>query len=69
MWARYKCKDCNGEVNYFKSTPTKQCATFIGKVKGYCKGELIEIDSVSIEEIKRQHKKPFEHGKVNATAN
>ena len=38
-------------------------------VQGYCKGELIEMDSVAIEEVKRQHKKPYQHGKINATAN
>ena len=31
--------------------------------------EFIEINEISMEEIKRQHKKPFRHGKINATAN
>ena len=69
MWAKYKCMICNEEMSYFKSTPTKRCVTFIGKVQGYCKVELIEMDSNTIKEIKHQHKKPFEHGKINATAN
>ena len=43
MWARYKCLSCDGEVNYFKSTPRKRCVTFIGKVQGYCEGELTEM--------------------------
>ena len=69
MWAKYKCLICKEETNYFTSTPNKQCVTFIGKTKGYCKGKLIVMDSISMEEIKRQHKKPFRHGKINATAN
>lgn len=69
MWAKYKCKTCKNEVNYFKYTPKKRCATFIGKVQGYCKGDLMEMDVVSIEEIKRQHSKPYQHGKINATMN
>ena len=69
MWSRYKCKVCNEEMNYFTSTPKKQCVTFIGKIKGYCKGEIIKMDTITTEEIKRQHKKPYLHGKINATAN
>ena len=69
MWASYKCKLCKGEVSYFKSITKKKCATFIGKVQGYCQGELVEMDSITIEEIKRQHKKPYQHGKLNNTLN
>ena len=56
-------------MNYFTSTPKKQCVTFIGKVQGYCKGELVEMDSISIEDVKKQHRRPWTHGKINATAN
>tara|TARA_B100000809_G_scaffold163583_1_gene160907 strand:- start:1359 stop:1568 length:210 start_codon:yes stop_codon:yes gene_type:complete len=69
MWAVYKCKTCKNEVNYFKSTPTKRCPAFIGKVQGYCQGELIEMDEVVIEEVKRQHSRPYQHGKLNNTQN
>ena len=69
MWSVYKCKSCNAEMNYFTSTPKKQCVTFIGKVQGYCKGELVEMYSISIEDVKKQHRRPWTHGKINATAN
>ena len=69
MWSVYKCESCNETMNYFTATPKKQCVTFIGKVQGYCTGILVEVDRMSIDEIKRQHRRPYTHGKINATTN
>ena len=69
MWAKYKCKTFKNDVNYFKSTPNKRCPTFIGKVQGYCKGDLMEMDNVAMDVVKRLHRRPYQHGKINATQN
>ncbi len=69
MWSRYKCKSCGTEVNYFTSTPNKRCTNFYGKALGNCTGLLVEMEQISIDEIKLQHRKPYTHGKINATAN
>ena len=69
MWSRYKCSDCGAEITYFTSTPDKKCISFYGKTLiKHCKGALVEMERISIDEIKRQHMRPYSHGKINATA-
>ena len=71
MWGKYKCKNCNVEMLYFTSalSGNMKCITFHGKVKGYCLGTLVQMESVSTHEVKQQHRKPYEHGKSNNTTN
>ena len=69
MWSKYKCKECDAEITYFTSTPNKKCINFYGKALGKCTGTLAEVEQITIDEIKRQHRKPYQHGKINATAN
>jgi len=69
MWSIYVCKSCGSEMNYFTSTPNKKCIKFYGKALGNCTGTLVEVERITIDEIKRQHRKPYQHGKINATAN
>ena len=74
MWSKYNCSNCRAEILYPSTMPSGglKCTTFHGnpsKDEGYCLGTLKYMEDVSINEVSRQHRRQYEHGKINATAN
>ena len=72
MWSKYKCPNCKAEILYPNTAPDTywKCTTFLGNdPEGYCLGTLVYMEDVSMVEVKRQRRRPYEHGKSNNTTN